>query len=109
MVDRLACILQCGYRQWMARRRVWRLLIRRQRKGEVRTRAAILIQTVYRGYKLRKLLKWWVWGAFTIQVPTSSAAGSNENELGCGAVVAEFLDVLRLYTAHPQMKGYAKL
>jgi hypothetical protein len=52
----------------MARRRVWRLLIRRERRGEVRKRAALLIQTVYRGYKLRKLLKWWVWGAFTIQV-----------------------------------------
>ena len=66
---RLAVILQCGYRQWMARRQVWRLLIRRQRRGEVRTRAAILIQTVYRGYKLRKLLKWWRWGAYVIQVP----------------------------------------
>ncbi len=84
MVGRLACILQCGYRQWMARRRVWRLLIRRQRKGEVRTRAAILIQTVYRGYKLRKLLKWWVWGAFTIQVRASSIAGSNGNHVYVG-------------------------
>jgi hypothetical protein len=80
---RLACILQCGYRQWMARRRVWRLLIRRQRRGEIRKRAVLLIQTVYRGYKLRKLLKWWVWAAFTIQVRRFAASMHMEAKWRC--------------------------
>jgi hypothetical protein len=68
---RLATRIQCGYRSWVATKRVAKLLLRRKRWGEIRTRAAILIQTVFRGSLQRLRLRWQQWAARVIQVSAS--------------------------------------
>ena len=68
-VIRLATKMQCMYRKWVAKKRVAKLLLRRQRWGEIRTRAAILVQAAFRGHLQRLRLRWERWAARVIQVP----------------------------------------